>query len=139
MRGLLKFPWIYVTEFLLWCLFACAGVFLASFALSVPIAELDLGVKSLPSDWEAAYPNHGNYVRGYLVSRHPFWFGLLVLVITLTCTTMWLVSVEIKRQVKAGGPSRERTHKIAQALFVVALFALGLLAMKTVLVGVVPT
>lgn len=59
MSRALVYPWIYVTQLLGWLVLMGSFFFLISFFMATPIAELDLGGKSLPSHWEAAYKDHG--------------------------------------------------------------------------------
>jgi len=66
----LKFPLIYIVEFLLWLPLLAGFAITTSFLAAKPIATLDLQGKSLPASWEAAVLNHGRFLEGlYLRTR----------------------------------------------------------------------
>ena len=138
MRRALEYPWIYALEFAVWLVFACCLFMVVSFTLVAPIAELDLHGRSLPGNWEAAYLDHGQYIRGYLISRHPLWFGFVSLILICAFVAQWLIGREIKGQLQAGDPARARAHRVAHLLFVIGVLVIGGIAMKLVLFRVSP-
>ena len=138
MERLRSHPWIYLTQFLVWLIFATCFIAMASFVIATPVAELDLHDKVLPSNWEAAYYNHGTYIRGFLIESHPVWFGVVLLILLVTFLAQWQLNREIKSQVQAGGPRRERNHRIMHLLFVFGALVYGWVVVKLLLVGVVP-
>jgi len=64
----LKFPLLYVIEAFLVVPLLGGFVLTVSFLAAKPVSSFDLGGKSLPPGWDAAYLNHGRYLRGYLVA-----------------------------------------------------------------------
>ena len=71
MSRALAYPWIYGTQLLAWLAMFGSFFLVMSFFMATPVAELDLGGKSLPSHWEAAYLDHGKYLRGYRIGTNP--------------------------------------------------------------------
>src|ERR1700733_2071677 len=74
----LKFPWLYVLEVLLLVPLMGAFVGVISFLAARPVGSLDLKGRALPAGWTAAYPNHGRYLRGYLIADHRLGFAALL-------------------------------------------------------------
>jgi hypothetical protein len=54
-----RFPLLYVLEAILFIPLFGGFVAADAFLAARPLAELDLGGRSLPATWEAAVPNHG--------------------------------------------------------------------------------
>ena len=53
---------------------------MAKFLSAVPPDVANAGgASNIPSSWEAAYFNHGTYEEWYLISNHPFLFGLTLI------------------------------------------------------------
>jgi hypothetical protein len=138
MIHLRSYPWIYLLQFAVWLLFATCLIAMASFVIATPVSELDLHGKVLPPDWEAAYYNHGKYVRGFPIASYPIWFGAVCLLLLCAFVAQWQLGREVQSQIRTIGADRVRKHKIMHLLFVVGVLVYGWVAMKFVLVGVVP-
>jgi hypothetical protein len=132
----LKFPLLYVVTTLLWLPLVAAFCGTVSFLAAEPIASLDLQGKSLPAGWEAAVPNHGKFLQGYLISNHPVAFSLSVTALLGSAFLLYLVQRAQMAQLKEAGASGAAAHKVAQACVVAVLAALGYFLVMHVLVGV---
>jgi hypothetical protein len=111
MSRALEYPWIYTTQLLSW-LGVFAGFFLVmSFAMATPV---------------------------YVISRHPFLFGLCVCALGFCLFAQGFIRRVIDRQVAAGGEMRARADRIARGLSVVAGFVLVLLALKFLVFRTLP-
>ena len=131
----LKFPLIYAVELLLWASLLTAFYGMVSFLASKPIHSLNLQGKSLPGHWEAAVPNHGKYLQGYLVSSHPVAFSLVVVALLCNTFLLYLAHKAQSAQRQAGGSSGALAHKVAHGSVVTILAGLGYLVLSFVLVG----
>ena len=138
MARALAYPWIYVTQLSGWLVLFGSLFFMMSFFMATPIAELDLGGKSLPSHWEAAYLDHGTYIRAYLIPRHPFLFAFSVAVWITTLLALPLVRRELARQIHEGGELRARADKIARRTSLMVGFVLTVLAFRFLVVRAIP-
>jgi hypothetical protein len=138
MSRALVYPWIYVTQLVGWLVLFGSFFFAISFMMATPIAELDLGGKSLPSDWEAAYKDHGAYLKAYLLYKHPFLFALSVAVLISAVLAQSRVRRELARQILEGGEPRARADKIVRNTSVLIGFVLTLLAFKFLVVRAYP-
>ena len=131
----LKFPLLYAVELLLWLPLLASFYGTVAFLASKPIHSLDLQGKSLPANWEAAVPNHGKYLQGYLVSSSPVAFALVVA--SLLCLGLLLYQVH-KAQVvqrRATGPSRAIAHAVAQGAVMAILVGVVYFVLSRVLIG----
>ena len=138
MQRALSYPWIYLVEFVLWLVFGICLIGLVAFLSSTPVAELGLHGKALPGNWEAAYLNHGKYLRGFLVSRHPLLFGFTTFLFVSAFVAQWIVDKKIRLQVRTGGNARVRGHRISRILFALGGMAFIWYLTKSVFVGVLP-
>lgn len=132
----LKFPLIYAIEVLLWLLLLTGFYGAISFLAAKPVTAFDLQGKSLPADWEAAIPNHGEFVEGYLISNH---LTAFVSIIALLIICAFLLSKVHKAQLdqqQTAGPIGARAHTIAKGCVFVALAILGYIFLTHVLVSV---
>jgi hypothetical protein len=134
----LAYPWIYVTELLVWLVFISSFFVVVSFASATPIAELDPGGKSPPSHWEAAYRDHGWYLRAYLVSKHPFQFALSLSVLILSFFALRAIKNEQASQVHDGGESRARAHTIANRTLASVVFIFIMFVFKFLVSQAIP-
>jgi hypothetical protein len=132
----LKFPLLHVVTTLLWLPLIAAFYGTISFLAAQPIASLDLQGKSLPANWEAAVPNHGKFLQGYLISNHPVAFSLSVAVLLGGNYLLYLVQRAQLAQAKEAGASGAMAHRIANACVVAVLATLGYFLVMHVLVGV---
>src|SRR5690606_34548011 len=108
----------------------------ASFLAAKPVADLDLQGKSLPAGWEAAIPNHGKYVQGYLLSSHPAAFFLVLIVLLGSALLLRSVhKVQVAQRI-ADGASRAKAHSIANGSVFAFLAIVGYLYLTQVLVNV---
>jgi hypothetical protein len=135
----LRFPWIYVVELVLWIPLAAGFVATVTFLASKPVIELELGGRSLPPTWEAAVPNHGRFLEGYLVSGHPVAFGAALALLFASAALLYPVHKEQLRQAKAASGREALAHKGALAVSFAAVAAAGYFGLSRFLVGVVPT
>lgn len=131
----LKFPLVYVFELLLWVPLVGAFYGAVSFLASKPIHSIDLQGKSLPAEWEAAVPNHGKYLQGYLVSNHPFAFSVVIAVLLCAVYLLFRVHKAQSAQRQAEGPSGALRHKVAQGCVVAILAVVGYFVLSLFLVG----
>jgi hypothetical protein len=139
MSRALAYPWIYVTQLVGWLVLFGSFFFVVSFFMAAPITELDLGGKSLPSHWEAAYKDHGAYLQAYLIPKHPVLFALSAAVLISTLLALSLVRREIARQIHDGGEPRARADKIARGSSVLVGLVLTMLAYKFLVIRAIPT
>src|SRR5688572_14572971 len=106
----LKFPLIYIVEFLLWLPLLAGFAITTSFLAAKPIATLDLQGKSLPASWEAAVLNHGRFLEGYLISSHPFTFSLGLALLAASIAVLYLVHKAQAFQRQSDGPAHSTAH-----------------------------
>jgi hypothetical protein len=135
----LRFPWIYVVEFVLWIPLGVSFVVTVTFLASKPVTELELGGRSLPPTWEAAVPNHGKFLEGYLLSRHPAVFGAALALLFASAALLYVVHKEQLRQAKTASGKEALAHKGALAVVFAAIAATGYFALTRFLVGMSPT
>jgi hypothetical protein len=135
----LKFPYIYIVEFLIWLPLLTGFAITASFLAARPIATINLQGKSLPTSWEAAVANHGRFLEGYLISSHPlaFCFGLALLAASIA--VLYAVHKEQAFQRQSDGPSHRTAHMIANFAVGGALLIIGYFVFTNFLVGIEPT
>ena len=138
MPGSLKFVRLYVAELLLWLPLLAGFYALTAFLAAEPVATLDLGGRSLPAGWKAAVPNHGRYLQGYLIERHPVSFGLALVALLGSGGALYLVHRAQARQRRAEGASAVTAHRIAHAGVFVVLGVAAFAWMRLMLAGVAP-
>lgn len=131
----LKFPLIYAVELLLWAPLLAAFYGMVSFVAAKPIPRLDLQGKALPAHWEAAVPNHGKYLQGYLVSNHPVAFSLVVAVLLCTMFLLYRVHKAQGAQRQAAGESGAVAHRVAQGGVMAILAIVSYMVFSRILVG----
>lgn len=131
----LKFPLLYVLEAALY-LPALAG-FCATFAFveSTPIANLNLKGKLLPQTWEAAVPNNGMFLEGYLIRNHPFAFFFALVLLLGSSAAIHHIRKAQAWQTKEAGAAGVMAHKIASAMVFAELAAIGYILVFRVLVS----
>ena len=134
----LRFPFLYAIELLLWLLLLAGFASTVSFLAAMPITSLGLQGKSLPPSWEASVPNHGRFVEGFLVSSHPYRFGLGLALLAISAVALYLVSRAQVAQRQSADHSRKIAHNIARFIVAAALVAVGYCVVTQVLVGVSP-
>lgn len=134
----LKFPLIYVLELALGLLLFTSFVLVLAFVAADPVASLDLAGKSLPPTWEAAVPNHGKFLEGYLIANHPVAFALAVALLAASAATQYPVGKAILAQRESDGASRVMVHSIAHICVVVAWFTIACMVQYYFLAGVSP-
>lgn len=138
MLSRMKFPLLHLLEVLLWLPMIGSFVAVTSFISADPISMLDLHGKVLPAHWEAAVYNHGRYLQGFVLSRHPVAFGLSAALLIGTAVLNFLVRKAQMAQMAGSAPSSVRHHRIAQATVFGAVGALFYVLVMHVLVGVAP-
>jgi len=123
----LKFPLLYVAEVLLFIPWLAGLVGTSAFLSAKPLDTLDLHSKSLPSNWEAAVPNHGKFLPGYLIANHPIIFVSVVLLQLGSVAILYRVYKALESQRKESSVSAV-AHKIAQgsviAVWMVMIYSL---------------
>jgi len=134
----LKFPWIYVIELVLWLPLVTGFIATIAFVASQPITDLKLAGKSLPKTWEAAVPNHGKSLEGYLINSHPFAFAAALVLFLASAVSLYHVHKAQLWQLK-NAPGLATAHKLAQAGVFAILAALGYVVLTQLLVGVSPS
>jgi hypothetical protein len=134
----LKFPWLYIIELVLWLPLLAGFATTVAFVAAKPIASLDLQGRSLPVTWEAAVANHGKFLEGYLIAKHPAAFAFGVLLLLGAAALLYPVYKAQLWQRQSDGESRLAAHKIAHVCVAAALVALGYFLLNHYLVGVSP-
>ena len=134
----LKFPLIYILETLLWLPLFGSLVSLASFLAATPVAAIDLKGKSLPSGWEAAVKNHGNYLQGYVIENHPLAFAFSIALLVGSAALLYHVHKCQLWQRNEAGAAHASAHKIAQLVVFATLGIIGYVLVMHILVGVIP-
>ena len=131
-----KFPLLYIFEAALWAALIPEFFLNVAFLASTPVGSLHLEGRSLPPGWEAAYPNHGRYVRGYLIGHHPLAFAGVLVLLLITAAALLFVQVAELRQRAATGPSLVR--RIAQGAVFLLVVAQGYIYGWHVFFGIAP-
>jgi hypothetical protein len=133
-----RFPILHFIEVVLWLPLLASFVSVVSFLASQRIASLNLKGKSLPSTWEAAVPNHGKYLPGYIVANHPAAFTFSVLGLVGSVAMLYLVHRAQMVQQAEASPEFKRAHKIAHMCVVAAVAVMGYILVMRVLIGISP-
>jgi hypothetical protein len=136
MLSRLPFPLIYVLEALVVVPLLGGFVAVTSFLAADPVASLNLHGKHLPSTWEAAVPNHGNFLRGYLISNHPVAFAAAVALLIVSAVALYPIHREQVAQRTAAQGAQLRLHKIANACVFAVWGLYGYILIWHLLVGV---
>lgn len=134
----LKFPLLYVAEFVVWLPLAGSFYWSALFWAARPVSSFQLGGKSLPLGWEAAVANHGKYLQGYSVDSHPIEFFCSVAMLIVFAVLLYPLRKAQAEQAKNEGAEGAGRHKAANLLVMGALVATAYFAYSRVLVGVSP-
>lgn len=121
----LAFPWAYVLEPLLavpsllsfYCVFA--------FVASSPADAVRASGVDIPAHWEAAVANHGEYLRGFLPSAHPWWFGAAVASLVVWGLIAWQLKLAQASQQLAAAPEHAWRHKVARTVALLAWVLVG--------------
>ena len=117
---------------------------LVGFAITIgfisakPISTLKEQGTILPSNWEAAVANHGNYIEWYLISSHPIAFSLGLILFLLPAVALFPIGKAIVWQNKNAAGTSVIVHKIAQFVVTALIFGIGYFAVTQLLVGVAP-
>lgn len=107
-----------------------------SFLATQPIASLELQGKALPAGWEAAIPNHGKFLQGYLISNHSVIFALTIALLVGTSLLLYQVQKAQSVQREASGSAGAKAHTLAHSCVFAVLALAGYLLVTQVLVGV---
>lgn len=135
----LKFPLSYLLEALLWPPLIAAFYGVVSFVAAKPVASLQLQGKALPPSWEAAVPNHGGFLQGYLISSNPVAFAAIVAAAAGCAFLLYHARRAQAAQRVAVGPAGAKAHLVANACLIAWVLALGYLFMTRVVVGISAT
>lgn len=131
----LRFPLVYVLEAIIWVPLLTSFAAVVSFVAAEPIATLSLNGGHLPSSWNAAVPNHGAYMRGYLISDHPFAFSVsLIGLIASGFVVIQLQRAQVAQRTAASGEVL-RNHNIARAVTFAVWICYGLVFYRYVVSG----
>lgn len=134
----LKFPLLYVAEVLLFIPFEAGFVGISAFLDAKPLDTLDLHGKSLPSNWEAAVPNHGKFLPGYLIANHPIMFAFTIVLLLGSVALLYRVQRAQALQLKEAHVASANAHKIARGVVFAVWAAITFVLVMRVLVGVSP-
>jgi hypothetical protein len=134
----LKFPLLYVAEVLLFLPLLAGFVGIISFLAAAPLSTLDLRGKSLPADWEAAVPNHGKFLPGYLIANHPIMFAFTIVLLLGSVAVLYRVQRAQALQLKEAHVASANSHKIARGVVFAVWAAITFVLVMRVLVGVSP-
>jgi hypothetical protein len=119
----LKFPATYCIEVLLLLLQWIGLAITGSFFIAKPISSLDLQRKALPSSWEAAIPDHGQFIQAYFISTHPLLFALGLALLIAPGRALFVVLKAQLAQRENASTSGKNAHRIARFVEVTALLA----------------
>ncbi|HEV2540509.1 MAG TPA: hypothetical protein VGU03_12510 [Frateuria sp.] len=129
----LPFPWAYVLEPLLAVPLFASFYLVIAFLASRPAEAVRESGASIPANWEAALPNHGGYLRGFLPSAHPLGLAAAVVALLVFGAIAWQLRLAQAAQQREAGPEHVARHKVAGAATFAAwalvawlLFMLGL-------------
>ena len=136
MLSRLPFPLVYVLEALVVVPPLGGFVGVTSFLAADPVASLDLHGKHLPATWEAAVPNHGNFLRGYLISNHPVAFAAVVALLIASGVTLYFIHRAQLAQRSAAQGAQLRLHKIANVCVFAVWGLYGYILIWHLLLGV---
>jgi len=118
-------PWIYFIELAFWLILMGALFGTLGFFNAIPANSLG---ESLPAGWEAAIPNHGEFIRWYLKDRHPVSFSLTILAFPVSLGGMLLVHrAEIRIRLRNNG--RPKIGKIAAIALTAVIFLISFFLM----------
>jgi hypothetical protein len=134
----MRFPLLYILEAVLFIPLCAGFVATVSFAAARPMAELDLQGRTLPATWEAAIPNHGRFLQGYLVANHPIAFSAVIVTLLGSAVALYWVHREQMAQRAAAQGRILRAHQIANACTFAFWIALSYTLVTHILVGVSP-
>jgi hypothetical protein len=134
----MRFPFLYVIEFLLWVSLLAGFANTTSFLAAKPIANFDLQGKSLPPSWEAAIANHGGFLEGFLISSHPFRFSLGVALLIVSAVALYPVNRAYVSLLQTADRSRKIVHYIAHFVVTATLVAIGYFVFTQVVISVAP-
>ena len=136
MLSRLPFPLIYVLEALVVAPLLGGFVGVTSFLAADPVTSPNLRGKHFPVTWEAAVPNHGNFLRGYLISNHPAAFMAVVALLIASGVALYFIHRAQLVQRSAAQGSKLRLHKIASACVFAVWGLYGYILIWHLLVGV---
>ena len=134
----IKLLWASVLQFAFSVGLLAGFILFVSFVAATSVAELDLGGKSLPADWEAAYLNHGKFLRGYLIENHPLAFAMTIVLLVGSFAGLWLMSRHIKARAETGADPRTRMDNLVNAAELAAAIAIGIVVYKLLFIGTLP-
>jgi hypothetical protein len=102
------------------------------------LGMLNLQGKSLPATWEAAIPNHGKFLPGYLIANHPIVFASVIALHLGSPGILFRIHKAQALQRKKETSVGETAHKIAQGSVFAVWAAIIYILVTRVLVGVSP-
>jgi hypothetical protein len=138
LRGLPS-PWIYVVKFAALAVAFTGALLLWTFVAATPIAELDLGGKSLPGSWQLAIRDHDRYFEAFTIAGNPTRFGVGLLLVAVGLPGLVLAQRAIRRQIEAGGELRDRLDRKMNLTGLAITIAVGALVMNFLVVGTYPS
>jgi hypothetical protein len=116
MKSLLRFPWLYVLEAVLWLPVTGGAMSVLSFLNAESAAELLAKGKAIPPGWEAAVRNHGFYYEWHLISTHVFHFIASLVVAVGAAIAISLIRKTEHALLKAADPQIKKWHVLANVL-----------------------
>ncbi|MGG6463580.1 hypothetical protein [Solilutibacter silvestris] len=129
----LRFPLAYVLEVVLLVPLFASFCLVTAFIASHSSSSLRATEARIPSNWEAAVPNHGGYLRGFSITAHPALFALSIAVFLVVGALSWQLRVAQSWQRRNVPPAQARTYAIAAAVTFVAWVAIALFLFTQVL------
>jgi hypothetical protein len=112
----LPFPLAYVLEPLLAVPLFGSFYLVVAFLASKPADAVRATGAVIPVGWEAAVPNHGGYLRGFLPSAHPILLSAAVASLIAFGLIAWQLRLAQAWQQRTTTPEQARRHKIAAAV-----------------------
>ena len=112
----LPFPIVYILEPLLAVPLFASFYLVIAFAASQPAEAIRATGAVIPVNWEAALPNHGGYLRGFLPSAHPFLFSASVVSLAAFGFIAWKLRLAQQWQQRFAAPEEVKRHKVAGAV-----------------------
>ncbi|TBV72244.1 hypothetical protein [Pseudoxanthomonas winnipegensis] len=112
----LPFPWVYVLEVLLAAPLFASFYLVVAFAASQPADAVRATGAAIPTGWEAAVPNHGGYIRGFLPSAHPVLLCASTIALLAFGVIAWQLRLAQAAQSRSALTEHVTYHKVAAAI-----------------------
>ncbi|WP_379654255.1 hypothetical protein [Pseudoxanthomonas sp. UC19_8] len=112
----LPFPLVYVLEVLLAAPLFASFYLVVAFVASQPADAVRATGAAIPTGWEAAVPNHGGYIRGFLPSAHPVLLCASTIALLAFGVIAWQLRLAQAAQRRSALTEHVTYHKVAAAI-----------------------